>query len=168
MPNHMKAANAVKAARAVAEFALATDIEPSVALLDSLARWNGMALYVAQMIAEFESDEALKQLSIGAEKFERPSVWVELYRDALKERAKVAKACLDAGIDERRTRLAEHHGRTLDGVLRRVLDGVFAGLAAGGHRADALESFQREQLPGIVRAAVMAIAYTERPEAVGA
>ncbi len=160
-PNHSTAANRVKAERAVAKFALPTDVEPSAALLDSLYRWFGMTTFLAQMIGEFESDSELKQLSVGAEKYERPSVWVDLYRDALKEQSKVAKACLDAGIDERRMRLTEQHGRVLDGVIRKVVDGVFAGLAGAGMRADALQAFRSEQLPAIVRAAVMAIAYAD-------
>jgi hypothetical protein len=161
MANHTKAANRVRAERSVAKFALPADVEPSVALLDSLYRWYGMATYLAGVIAEFENDDALKQLSVGSERYERPSVWVELYREAVKEQAKVAKACLDAGIDERRMRLTEQHGRVLDGVIRKVVDGIFAGLAGAGLRVDALESFRAESLPAIVRGAVMAIAYPD-------
>ncbi len=150
-----------RATRTVAAFALPADVEPSVALLDSLYRWYGMSTYLAGVIAELESDEGLKQLSVGAERYERPSVWVDLYRDALKEQSKVAKACLDAGIDERRMRLTEAHGRVLDGVIRKVVEGIFAGLAAAGMRADTLEAFRTEQLPAIVRGAVMAIAYSD-------
>ncbi len=159
--NHRAGANATKARSAVAKFALPSDVEPSVALLDSLYRWYGMATYLAGVIAEFDSDDALKQLSVGAERFERPSVWVELYREAVKEQAKVAKACLDAGIDERRMRLTEAHGRVLDGVIRKVVDGIFAGLAGAGMRADVLETFRTESLPAIVRGAVMSIAYAD-------
>lgn len=152
-----------RAERAVAEFALARDIEPQRALLEALHRWAGVVAYLGGVIGDFTSDDDLKQLSRGSEQFERPAVWVELYNTGLREMAKVAKACLDAGIDERRIALAEEHGRTLDGVLRRVLTAVFSGLAALGLRADVLEEFQREQLPAIVRAAVMAIVY-DRPE----
>jgi hypothetical protein len=150
-----------RAAKNVAAFALPADVEPSVALLDSLYRWYGMATYLAGVIAEFDSDADLKQLSVGSERYERPSVWVELYREAVKEQAKVAKACLDAGIDERRMRLTEQHGRVLDGVIRKVVEGIFAGLAGAGMRADVLESFRTESLPAIVRGAVMAIAYSD-------
>ena len=164
MPNHLKAAQRVRAERSVAEFALARDVEPHQALLEALHRWAGVVASLGGVIGDFESDDDLKQLSRGSEQFERPAVWVEMYNTGLREMAKVAKACVDAGIDERRIALAEEHGRTLDSVLRRVLDGVFSGLAAAGLRFDVLETFRAEQLPGIVRAAVMAIAYPGRPE----
>lgn len=164
--NHAKAAQAVKARQAVAAFALPREIEPHQALLDALYRWAGMVTYLAGVIAEFDSDDELKQLSIGAgrEKFERPAVWVDMYGAALKEQARVAKACVDAGIDERRIRLAEEHGRALDAVLRGVLGDVFAVLGRvlaaelGGMAAAILERIMRDEVPAIVRRRVMALA----------
>jgi hypothetical protein len=144
-----------RAARNVAAFALPADVEPSVALLDSLYRWYGMATYLAGVIAEFETDDALKQLSVGSERYERPSVWVELYREAVKEQAKVAKACLDAGIDERRMRFTERQGQALDAVIRAVIAGILTWAASAGMNQAELQRFEQEELPRIVRAAVM-------------
>ncbi|HWI05222.1 MAG TPA: hypothetical protein VNT52_15540 [Acidimicrobiales bacterium] len=112
---------------------------------------------LAGVIAEMESYEDLKQLSMGSERFERPAVWVEMYDTALKEQARVAKACVDAGIDERRTRVIERHGKELDGVLRKVLDAMMRGLTARGMPADELAEFWRAEVPGIVRGALVGL-----------
>lgn len=146
-----------QAERSVAEFALSRDVEPHQALLEALHRWAGMVSYLGSVIGEFESASDLKQLSQGSEQFERPAVWVEMYNHALREMAKVAKACVDAGIDERRIRLAEEHGRALDSVLRGVLGDVFDLLGrmlaelVGTVAAEMLAGVMRDDVPAIVR-----------------
>ncbi len=158
-PSHAKAAQRVIGERLVAKFALPQEIHYGQALLENLWRWTGMVTYLGSKIAEFDSDEELKQLSIGAgrERFERPAVWVEMYQTALREQRVSAKACADVGIDERLTQMVERHGQALDAVIRAMAAGIFAGLAARGMDADELRRFESEDLPAIVRAAVMTI-----------
>ncbi len=163
--NHRAGANHQKAERTVAAFAARRDVDPVEAMLEVQGIWAGMVAYLSQTISEMESSAELKQLSVGSERYERPSVWVEMLNNALREYGRAAKACADLGIEERRTRLAESHGRVLDNVVRKLLEGVFSGLVAAGVRGDVLETFQREQLPRIVRSAVMAVVYTDPPDA---
>ncbi len=158
-PTHSKAAQREKGRQLVAKFALPTEIHYGQALLENLWRWTGMVNYLGSKIAGFDSDEELKQLSIGAgrEKFERPAVWVEMYQTALREQRVSAKACADVGIDERLTQLVERQGQALNAVIRAMAGGIFAGLAARGMDGDELRRFEAEQLPQIVRAAVMTV-----------
>lgn len=156
MPNHIKHAAAVQAQRTVAEFAAPISVEPTEAMLGVLAiRW-GMVHFLTGIIADMESTDELKQLSIGAgrEKFERPAVWVEMLDNALRECARVAKACADMGIDERRQRLAEGTGRELIEVIRKLLDGIQHGLTARGMPADELAAFWRDEVPRIVQSSL--------------
>jgi hypothetical protein len=143
----------------VAKFALPTEIHYGQALMENLWRWTGMVNYLAGKIGEFENDDELKQLSIGAgrEKFERPAVWVEMYQTALREQRVSAKACADVGIDERLTQMVERQGQALNAVIRALAAGIFAGLAARGMDGEELRRFEAEQLPQVVRAAVMTI-----------
>jgi hypothetical protein len=157
--NHRASAQRTKGERLVAQFALPTEIHYGQALLENLWRWTGMVNYLGSKIAGFDSDEELKQLSIGAgrEKFERPAVWVEMYQTALREQRVSAKACADVGIDERLTQMVERQGQALNAVIRALAAGIFAGLAARGMDGEELRRFEAEQLPQVVRAAVMTI-----------
>lgn len=163
-PNHQKAANAEKARAAVAAFALPVKTTHEDALVDNLGRWTGIVIYCAGRIAEFESDDELTQTSIGAgrERYERPSVLVEMYQTALREQLKAAKVCADVGIDERRTKLAEHQGQLLDGVLRALIAGLLARLPGLGLAPEAVIAFERDEVPAIVRAAVFAVVPPEQ------
>jgi hypothetical protein len=58
----------------------------------------------------------------GAGKVEGDSVYVRLYAEERDRLLKVAKACVDVGIEERRVRLAEQAGAQLAAVVRAVLD----------------------------------------------
>lgn len=153
-PNHQIHADRERAQRAVADFAARRDVEPTEALLEVLGIRAGMVAYLRAVIADMDDERSLTQ-SVGEEA--RPSVWVELLETALREYARVAKACADAKIDERRIRIEESIGRQLSDVIRRVLDGVFAGLGEAGLDGAALATFQRDQVPGIVRRALAAL-----------
>jgi hypothetical protein len=152
-----------KARRAVADFAARRDVEPTEALLEVLGIRAGMVAYLRAVIADMEDDTGLTQAD--GEVGQKPSVWVELLETALREYGRVAKACADAKIDERRIRIEESIGRQLSDVLRRVLDGVFTGLATAGVAGDVLEEFQRTQVPGIVRRALAGLAFRGTPPA---
>lgn len=166
-PTHQKAAQRSIAKRAVAEFAASREVEPHQALLEVLRLRAGMVAFLAAKIAGFEDDDELKQLSIGAgrEKFERPSVWVEMYETALREYAKIAKACVDAGIDERRMQIEEGLARQFIAAVERIIDGLMAGLADVGVSPSIIEDFQRTHVPRIVREALASLAFTDSPDA---
>lgn len=83
-----------------------------------------------------------------------PHIWVAMY-DAERERlVKWAKACRDAGVDERRVRLAEDRGAQIAQVLTVAAGMLFELLRAAGVDAALLDGLQREQLPGVFRTAI--------------
>lgn len=61
-----------------------------------------------------------------------PHVWVAMY-DAERERlVKWAKACRDAGVDERRVQLAEQEADLMSDALEILAEGLLAAMASGG------------------------------------
>jgi hypothetical protein len=86
-------------------------VDPHTALLEELHRTAGAGAWLGAVVAD------LKQSQVGGE-----SVWVKLWAEERDRLVKVAKACVDVGIEERRVRLAEQAGAQLAGVVRAVLD----------------------------------------------
>lgn len=148
-PTHVKHANGQKAAAAVVTFGLPREIDPQTALLEEVHRTAGHVAYLGQVVAELEQSD-LKQLDL-AERFEKPSVWVEMYERERTHLVRVAATCISAGIAERQVRLAEDQGRQLANVLRDVLADVFGLLGEAGVSVDVLVHLQREAVPGVVR-----------------
>lgn len=158
------------AQQAVITYGLPRDIDPHSALLEELHRTAGHVSWLAALVAELEATE-LKQLDTTG-MFERASVWLEIYERERTHYARVAKAAIDAGIEERRVRLAEAHGEQLGQVIRAILGDVFillakivALLAAAGVAAeilrqvdDLIRRIQREDVPDVVRTRLMEMA----------
>lgn len=147
---------AEKAAKAVATFGLPREIDPQSALLEEVHRTAGHVAWLSTLIGELDQGE-LKQLDMS-EKFEKPSVWVELYQVERVHYARVAKMAIDAGIEERRVKLAEAHGEQLGAVIRNVLADVFALLGAAGVAAEIIRRVQRDQTPQVVRTRLLEMA----------
>lgn len=147
------------AKQAVATFGLPREIDPHEALLEALHRSAGHVQWLGEKVASFETDAELKQIDQSG-KFERASVWVELYQYERHEMARVAKACADAGVDERRITLAEEQGRQMATLIRDVIGDIFQLLLDAGLSADILLRVQRDEVPASVRrhlSAVMAV-----------
>jgi hypothetical protein len=102
--------------------------------LDALVQ----CVYVAAGHAEWLRTEILALESLSGE--EAPAL-LSLYAEERDRAARVAKACLDAGVAERQIRLAEEYGT----ALAELLQGVFADDAL------ALSAAQRAELPGVLR-----------------
>jgi hypothetical protein len=80
----------------------------------------------------------LKQMDIGG-KFEKASVWIEMYQNERKLLARACKMALDAGVAERQIRLAEAQGQLLADAIRGILGDL------------GLSPEQEAQAPAIVR-----------------
>jgi hypothetical protein len=163
-----------QAAAAVVTFGLPREVEPGQALLEEVHRSAGHVAWLGQLVASLPHDvlatgydsvqvtetsdtgepvtrtvlvprSGLKQLD-GQGRFEKPSVWVELYQAERKHLTQVAKAAVDAGIAERAVRLAEDQGRLLaaglswllakldraaDPVARQLVSQMLQSLAVG-------------------------------------
>jgi len=90
---------------------LPREIDPHTALLEELHRTAGAVQWLGAVVADLELGHVAGD-----------SVWVRLYADERDRLLKVAKTCVDVGIEERRVRLAESAGAQLAAVVRAVLD----------------------------------------------
>ena len=147
---------AKSAERAVITFGLPRQIDPHSALLEELHRVAGVVAWLSDEIARLDADEITQFDMTG--RFEKPSVLVEMYGDERDRFTRVAKAAIDAGIEERRVKLAEAQGEQLGQVIRNVLADVFGLLAAAGIAADLLRRLQRDDVPTVVRGRLMEMA----------
>lgn len=82
----------------------------------------------------------------------RPHIFVVMYDAALERLAKFSKMCLDAGVDERRVRIAEQDGRRIAEVVAAALEASDA--SPEGRRA-ALEAAAAMMRPGAEPVAVV-------------
>lgn len=122
---------AEQAAEAVVTFGLPRDVDPHVALLEEVHRTAGHVAWLASKIGDFDSDEHLWQMNAGPGGASQvvPSVWVDLYSRERAHLARVCKAAVDAGVQERQVRLAEQQGR----LLATVIEGVLTDLGVDDH-----------------------------------
>ena len=112
------------------------EMRPTEALLAMLHLASGHVAWLREEIA------ALTDLSSG----DAPAL-VTLYGEERDRVARVAKACLDAGVAERQVRLAEQYGS----ALANVLGAIFADPELG------LRKDQRAVLPRLLRRHLVAI-----------
>ncbi|MCL8026334.1 hypothetical protein M8316_13100 [Nocardioides sp. BSK12Z-3] len=111
-------------------FGLPREVDPHTALLEELHRTAGAVAWLSALVADLEHDEiawgVVREKTGGEDhgttKEARPSVFVELWGRERDRLARVAKVCVDVGIEERRVRLAEESGRQIAAVLRAVLE----------------------------------------------
>jgi hypothetical protein len=131
--NGRKHAQRVHAEQAVQTFGLPRDVDPHTALLEELWRTAGHVAWLGQVVADLEQGSivwGVTEHRVG-EGPEGPidvttrkaavNTWVELYQAERKHLTHVAAECVKAGIEERRTRLAEEQGLLLATVVRGIL-----------------------------------------------
>lgn len=145
-PSGRKAAQRQQALHAAATYGLARDVDPVTALLEELHRTAGHVAWLGTLIANLGTGDDLKQRAPGAggALIEAPSVWVELYHRERAHLTRVAKTCVDVGIEERRVRLAERQGLLLAEAIRGILGDL--GVA------------DRPETPEVVRRHLMLVA----------
>lgn len=141
-PSHRRRAERAEAERAVATYGLPVDVDPREALLQEVHRTAGHVAWLGQIVAALEhggsgyrrdtivegEDEreifvplsGLKQLSKDG-KFEKPSVWLEIYQQERRHLREVCAAAVSAGVQERAVQLAEQQGVALAGAIRAIL-----------------------------------------------
>lgn len=115
---------------AVETFGLPVQVDPHTALLEELHRTAGAVAWLGAIVADLDRENitwGLTREKIGGEdrgttKEAGTNAWVQLWQTERRHLVDVAKACVNAGIEERRVRLAEDAGRTLAGVVRAVLE----------------------------------------------
>lgn len=130
-----------RARDAVAKLNLRREVNPHVALLDEVYRAAGVVAWLDERVRELpEADMAwgvTEEVEKTAGEFPGTdttraaelNVWIKWWQQERANLAKVAKMALDAGVEERRVRLAESQGALLADVIRRVLGDPELGLS---------------------------------------
>jgi len=124
-----------QAVLAAESFGLPREVDPHTALLEELHRTAGAVQWLSAVVADIDQEDLVwgkvketrgTQLEKGADNGTThaagPNAFVALWQSERKHLLLVAKSCLDAGIEERRVRLAESAGQQLASVVRAVLD----------------------------------------------
>lgn len=123
-----------RAERAVATYGLPVEVDPHDALLAEVHRTAGHVAWLGDIVQQLERDQlvwgvtdqtekqATEYPGIDTTRTASPNVWLELYHRERVHLVKVAKAAVDAGIDERRVQLAEAQGQAIVAVLRATLE----------------------------------------------
>lgn len=129
-PNHVASARKEIAKRHVATYGLPTEIDPHAALLEELHRtaghvaWLGLVIAAGELPAEESPTGRARTIKLDQDTIQgqTPSVWLQLYHQERQHYLSVAKACIAAGIEERRVKLAEDQGQLVAELFRRVIE----------------------------------------------
>lgn len=116
--------------QALESFGVPIVVDPTTALLTELHRTAGAVEWLGAIVGDLDRDNVtwgLTKIKTGGDdggvtEESRPNIWYELWARERKHLVEVAKACVVAGIEERRIALAEAQGRLLAGVVSRILD----------------------------------------------
>lgn len=115
---------------ALESFGIPRPVDPHTALLEELHRTAGAVQWLGAIVADLDRGDVVWGLTRektggddhGSTREAKPNAWVELWHRERRHLVEVSKACVSAGIEERRIRLAESQGQLLASVVRGVLD----------------------------------------------
>jgi hypothetical protein len=144
VPSGRKAAQRQMAVDQVATYGLPREVDPHTALLEELHRTAGVVAWLGTKVSQLEEDDAHGPVGGSDHPRHEAHVWIRMYAEERGHLARVAKTCVDVGIEERRVRLAEQQGELLAQAIRNVL--VDLGVA------------DHPQAPTVVRRHLTAIA----------
>jgi hypothetical protein len=123
----------IKAAKAVANFGLPREIDPRDALLEEVYRTAGAIDWLHAQILDLDPEGIVwgktEETDKGSGEFTGTdithaaavNVWVELWQKERRHLVDVSKAAINAGIEERRVKLAEQQGALLASVIKSIL-----------------------------------------------
>lgn len=140
--NHEQHAIRIEAQRRLVEFGQPVAVEPTEALLAVLHLSTGHLSWVRDELAGMEDKTSFEA-----------QVLMRLWNEERDRVARIAKAALDAGVQERAILLAERWGEQIATVLRAIFDDPEL----------ALNQRQRGRLPDLLRRHLGALDADERP-----
>lgn len=132
-----------------AQFVIPADMGPAEILVDEMRRSAGFVFWIEAKLSEWDD----QLIDLQQENYDdkgalqtattNSALWLAVWQREREHLAKVAKLCLDAGVEERLVKLAEQQAEVMFGLINQAFD--------------ALELTQDQQkkaitvLPGIVR-----------------
>ena len=145
--NHNTAADRQQVDVRMRTYGAPIDTDPLTALSEEVQRTAGHVAWLGQLVAELLHDgdgydesisddgkrvlrsrTGLTQIDAGG-KFERPSVWVDMYREERQHLARVCKMAIDVGVDEHHLQVIERQSEWWITLIRRILDDPELGLS---------------------------------------
>lgn len=111
------------AAEACAIYGLPQNIEPHAALIEELHRAAGAVAWLTVQVRNLEDHKVTGPVGGGENSHPRyePNVLIRMLNEERDRLARVAKTCIDVGVEERRVRLAESQGELLAAAIRGIL-----------------------------------------------
>lgn len=134
-PSGRKAAAEEAAKLSSRGLGVSLDIEPQDALLQCVQRTAGIALFCRQQVDALEADKLVENGSHGRVEM---NVWIRAEAEATERLARFSKMALDAGVAERRVRLAERTAQLIAQALEDTLQELDLPAA---HRAKLARTF---------------------------
>lgn len=121
-----------EALRSLEAFGVPVEVDPHSALLQELHRTAGAVAWLGAQVQSLETEDivwGVTREKIGGDdhgttRESKPNAWYVLWAAERKHLTDVAAACVKAGIEERRIRLAEDQGRLLASVVEQVLEAL--------------------------------------------
>ena len=123
-PNQIKHERGEEAKDAVVKYGLPRDVDPHTALIEELHRTAGWVAFLSQQIESFTNATDLRAFKGGGGDGIPegvPDLWVQMLSTERTHLIKVAKTCVDVGIEERRVQIAEQQGELMAQVIRGLL-----------------------------------------------
>lgn len=122
-PTYKVQVEQIMAETAVEQYGLPTEVDPHTALLGELYRTQGHVEWLRMRVAELETEDMVGPVGggQGGHPSYEPSVWIRMYRDERVHLSRVAKSCIDAGIQERQVKIVEQQAQLFAGALQRIL-----------------------------------------------
>lgn len=124
-PSHVQAGQKAMAAAAVETFGLPREVDPRDALLEEVYRTAGAVDWLTLKVRELQSADVVwgkAEESADDVKYKAGvNVWIQLQQSERAHLVRVCKEAINAGIEERKVRLAEQQGSMLAGVIKAIL-----------------------------------------------
>lgn len=127
-PDYTAEVERLRAKQAVHRYGLPSEIDPQEALIDELSRTYGHVRWLQIMVDQIEEDDLTGPVGTsGASEGKHyhpryePNVILKMYKEERRHYVAIAKACVEAGIEERRVRLAEEQGQLIATAIQGIL-----------------------------------------------
>jgi hypothetical protein len=124
-PSHKQAGERALAQAAVGTFGLPREIDPRDALLEEVYRTAGAVDWLWTRVRELEPEAVVWGLTERSDEGEKhkavPNIWYDLWAKERRHLTEVCRVALQAGLDERKVKLAEQQGALLAGVIQAIL-----------------------------------------------
>lgn len=126
--NGKKAAAKLMAENLAHAYGLPRDIDPQEALLEELNRTAGHVGYLEQLVAAIEEEDLHGEVGTSGSSEGKtylaksePHVLIHMYQTERKMLERIAKSCIEAGIEERKVQIAEEQGKLFAQVVQGIL-----------------------------------------------